>query len=92
MNNVGALNTKLPDVNLIFNKKKLVYEIKSFTILWLIVANNPEPKASPVVGKSVTNDPKMRVRTPPDKPEGEGYWKAVIKNMEGYQYGGDKNR
>ena len=56
------------------------------------MANNPEPKASPVVGKSVTNDPKMRVRTPPDKPEGEGYWKDVIKNMEGYQYGGDKNR
>ena len=84
--NIGKLNTKLPDVKVTFNKKKLVYEITSIVIHTLMYVKNPDPKALPVVGKNVTNDPKLGARTPADKPEGKGYWKDVIKDMERYQH------
>ena len=92
MDNLGKLNTKMPDVMVILNKKSHVYEIRSITIHTLKLVRKPASGALPVVGKNVTNDPKHRVRTPEDKPEGKGYWQDVIKNMEGYQYGGDTNR
>lgn len=85
----GALNTKWPDVKVTFNKKKLVYEIKSIVIYTLMRVNNPDPKALPVVGKNVTNDPKLGVRTPADIVKSKGYWKKVIENMERYQYRGN---
>lgn len=89
--NVGALNTKLPDVQVTFNKKNLVYEIKSIVIYTLMHVKNPDPKALPVVGKNVTNDPKLGVRKPADIVESKGYWKKVIENMESYQSGGNPN-
>ena len=88
--NTGARNTKLPDVKVTFNKKKLVYEIKSIVIYTLMHVKKPNPKALPVVGKNVTNDPKLGVRWPADIVESKGYWKKVIENMESYQSGGDR--
>jgi hypothetical protein len=89
---VGALIARSPDVKVTFDKTANLYKVVSITIHTLKVVNNPAPRALPVVGTNVTNDRSKRVRTPADDADGKGYWKDVIKNMEGYQYGGDPNK
>ena len=83
---------KAPDVKVTLTKTAHIYEIKSIEIYTLKIVRNPASMALPVVGKNVTNDKTLGVRKPAGSPDGKGYWKDVIKNMESYQYSGDPKK
>jgi hypothetical protein len=74
-----------PEINISSNRTTGLFEIHSITIYTLKIVNNPAKVSLPRAGENVTNDKNLRIRTPPDEPEGKGYWRSVIREMERYE-------
>jgi hypothetical protein len=75
-----------PKVVVRFNERSQLYEITEITIYTCKAVFLPDQAALPHFGDNVTNDKSLGVREPKDSVSGKGYWRDVIRNMEGYQY------
>ena len=85
VNDDHIASSKDPAIKVTFNRSEYLYEITSISVFTLKIVNNPNPRALPRVGGNVTNNKNSGTRTPLDDPEGSGYWKDVIKNMQTYR-------
>jgi hypothetical protein len=81
----GERTPRKPEVDVLFDRHKGKFEIRSITIYTLKIINNPDPRSLPLAGENVTNDKGLGVRMPKDDPEGKGYWRDVISEMEKYE-------